>query len=208
VTAVPTRAAGLGSTSSTHNWTIGRDGLVVEIMDVATSGVWLCQQPMTDEEFQALSLPDGFIPLGIGGAVADAAYFRRSPGADVDGPVDTMDVDGHTFSFVARPGERETAFDEAMVLAVDKHHSMWFATGRTLEILDMGDGRSYIPQTTATTSMSTAGVGGRERVLAEDWSILTVTLESDLLVEVANPARVCFLADGSSFQGPVDLDLP
>jgi hypothetical protein len=55
--------------------------------------------------------------------------------------------------------------------------------------------------------MKTAGVGGRDRVLADDWSIRTVTLDSDLLVEVANPARVCFLADGSSFQGPVDLDL-
>jgi hypothetical protein len=41
-----------------------------------------------------------------------------------------------------------------------------------------------------------------------DWSIGTVTLDSDLLVEVANPARVCFLADGSSFQGPVDRDRP
>jgi hypothetical protein len=43
--------------------------------------------------------------------------------------------------------------------------------------------------------------------LADDWSIRTVTLDSDLLAEVANPARVCLLADGSSFQGPVDLDL-
>lgn len=74
-------------------------------------------------------------------------------------------------------------------------------------ILDMGEGRSYIPQATAATSMKTAGVGGRDRVLADDWSIRTVTLDSDLLAEVANPARVCFLADGSSFQGPVDLDL-
>ena len=39
----------------------------------------------------------------LGGAVADAAYFSRSPGATADGPLDAMEVDGLRFSFVGRP---------------------------------------------------------------------------------------------------------
>lgn len=65
--------------------------------------------------------------------------------------------------------------------AVDKHQSMWFAAGRTIDILDILD-------------------------MGDSWSIREVTLPADLLVELPNPARVCFFQDGSSFQGPLDLE--
>lgn len=37
-------------------------------------------------------------------------------------------------------------------------------------------------------------------------SVRSVNLVADLVVEVPCPARVVFLKDGSSFQGPVRLD--
>lgn len=203
---LPAGAQALGDVALRHNWTIGRTGLRGEILHEATRAVWLCQEPVTKERFATLAMPEGFTRLGIGSPVADAAYFRRSPGAAQDGAVDVITVDGCDFAFVAVPGERERGHDHAMVLAVDKHHSIWFAAGRTIEVLDMGDGRDYLPQTSADTRLR--GTERRLRTLAPAWSIREVTLATDLLVEVPNPARVCFLSDGSSFQGPVEVDLP
>lgn len=92
-----------------------------------------------------------------------------------------------------------------MVLPVDKHHSMWFRAGRTIEILDIGDGAAHIPQT-AEVEGDVWGERGT-RTVPDGWSLREVTLDEDLTVHVGNPAMTHWFGDGSSFQGPVDLDL-
>ena len=198
----------LGEVSYTDNWTHDRGGLLMEIMEPETKRVWLCQEPVTRDRYEALELPEGFVRSGIGGAVADVAYFRRSPGAKVDGPLATIDVDGLRFGYVARPGRPEPDHDEAMVLPVYKYHSMFFAAGRTIEILNDGDGWDYIPQTRPGSDI---GVGTAEqvdtRVLPEGWALRSVALAADLMVDVPYPARVMFFPDGASWQGPLKLDM-
>jgi hypothetical protein len=182
-------------------------------MDLATGNVWLCQQAFTAEEYDALTPPEGFIKSGAGKSCHDAAFFRRAPMAEMDGPLDTIEVDGRTFSHVAIPGQVDTNFDYATdgVVAVDvnKHHSVMFAKGRTLEILSRGDGLDYVPQLNEIV----AGLPGMpvlasaERVLPEGWTVREITLKEDLFVEIPFPAKVCFFTCGYSFHGPLTLNL-
>ncbi|ARN75219.1 hypothetical protein BST96_14500 [Oceanicoccus sagamiensis] len=200
----------MGNPDWPQNWTL--DGLqrYGEIMELSTLKVWLCQQSFTPEQYDALKVPEGFIKSGTGCATHDAAFFRRSPQEQQNGPLETMSVDGRLFSLVAIPGQADPAYtlekDGLLVITVNKHHSVMFAKGRTLEILSMGDGRDYVPQIKGA-----AGLPGlpdsQERVLPEGWTIRELTLEEDLFVEVPFPARVSFFASGDSFQGPVTLSV-
>jgi hypothetical protein len=201
--------AELGEVSYTDNWTHNQGGLLMEIMEAETRKVFLCQEPVTREQYEAVELPEGFIKSGIGGAVADVAYFRRSPGAKVAGPLEVFEIGDLRFAYVARPGKPESEYDEALVLPVYKYHSMFYAAGRTIEILSDDDGWDYIPQT-----RSGSDIGRRDaddsggRVLPDGWTLRTVVLDTDLVVDVPYPARVLFFPDGASWQGPLRLELP
>ena len=198
----------LGQPEWTDNWTIGGCGsLHMEIMNAATGDVWLAQQPVTDVQFEALVPPPGFQKSGIGQASVDAAYFRRSPGASADGPVETMEVDGLCFARVARPVRFEPGHRGLWVAYIDKYHRVLFKAGRSIEIMDCGDGNDYLQQVSRGRGPILAALGiSTERQLPQGWSVRTVTLAKDLLVELPNPARVVFFSNGDSFQGPLQLE--
>lgn len=198
----------LGNEHWPDNWTRGNDDLHGEIMDTATSSVWLAQLPISRERFDALVLPEGFVKTGIGLSVADAAYFRRSPGRDDDGPLDTMDIDGVRFAFVARPGPPEAMLDGLFILPVHKHHRVLYCAGSEIEVLDCGDGGDYVPLVReATMAGRKPSATARPRTLPEGWSVRRVTPLQDLVVELPCPTRVTFFTSGDSFQGPVRLGL-
>lgn len=194
------------------NWTLGADTLHLEILHVASRSVWLSQQAVTDATFDALVPPAGFVKTGIGASVADEAYFRRSPGAERDGPVETLEVRGVRLARVAGvAGPAEPGLPGVRVLPVEKHHRLLYRAGRTLEIMDLGDGFDYVPLVArargAITGSELPGAAPRQRVLPAGWSVRELRLERDLLVELPNPTRVAFFAGGDSFQGPVRLGL-
>jgi len=203
----------MGNPEWSQNWVL--DGLSIygEIMDLATGNVWMCQQAFSAAEYDALTLPEGFIKSGAARASYDAAFFRRPPMAEVDGPLDTMDVDGRTFSLVAIPGQVDAGFDYAtdglLALEVNKHHSVMFSKGRTIEVLSRGDGFDYVVMF-GDVVVNLPGMpvsASAERVLPEGWTVREVTLTEDLFVDIPCPAKVCFFSDGSSFQGPLSLNL-
>ena len=186
----------LGNTDWPDNWTLG-EGLRIEVMESETRNVWLGQAAVTVEQARSLRLPEGFTLAGLAPAVADAAYFGRSPGAEVDGPLDVMEVDGLRFAFVARPVGHEPEITGATVMTVDKHHSMLYRAGHTIDVLDLGDG------TVATPAWASPDPTAGDRSLPAGWSIREVTLRADLVVAIPNPARVAILGDRSGFHGPV-----
>jgi len=202
----------MGNQSYPYNWNNVGGQMVTEIMQAATRDVWLSHQPISTEQFDALSLPAGFIKSGVGFATMDLAYFRRSPDAEQDGPVETMEVDGRQFMRVARPGHMEKApdgnpYDGLILVHVDKHHNLLFKAGRTIEIMSFADGRDYVP----TVNQGTLGFMGssatKTRQMPGGWTVRQVELKTDLLVELPNPTRAAFFFNGESFQGPVTLDL-
>ena len=193
------------------NWTLHADTTHAEIMEVATGLVWLAQEPMTRARFDALLLPERFVKTGIGESVADEAYFRRSPDAPTDGPVETLWIDGFEFSLVARPDMPERTFPGGLILPVHKHHVVRYAAGRSIQIMDCGDGHDYV-QLTANAQMMArpprpVGEPVPPRRMPGDWSVREVSLAHDLVVELPCPTRVVFFTNGDSFQGPLALGL-
>lgn len=208
VTPAPESLALLGNPVWSDNWTRGHDDLHGEVFDPATGLVWLAQEPMSRQRFDDLELPDGLVKTGIGLSVADAAYFRRSPGAAEDGPLETREIDGLRFSLVARPGAPDAPGPGVFVLPVHKHHRLLYAAGKTIEVMDCGDGADYVPLVRdAVMAGRRADAPRKPRTLPEGWSVRRVTLERDLVVELPCPTRVTFFACGDSFQGPLDLGL-
>ena len=193
----------LGNPNWTPNWTIGRPGPYMEITELANRTVWLCQQPISYKEGQTLSLPEGFAITGIGESAHDAAFFPRSPDATEYGPLETMQVGKYTFSKVGKPGKPEASFKDVLVLPVYKYHKVLFKAGRTIEILTMEDGKDYVPNVYGMKGMF--GKIPTKRILPNAWSLREITLEEDLILEIPNPARVCFFKTGSGFHGPVSL---
>jgi len=189
-----------GSRDWTDNWTIG-PGLRMEIMDTATSDVWICQAEVDEHTPRSLTVPDGFRVSGAAGAVADEAWFDRSPGNDDVGPVDTMEVDGLRFARIARPLRFDTV-GPIMLMTIDKHHTMRYRAGRTIEVIDRGDDTVLAPAWAPTRHFQmVARENGRE--LPDGWSMVTAELTADLVARVPNPATVAVLGDGSGFHGPV-----
>lgn len=198
-----------GNPDWTANWTLGGIVFYGEIMDNATFGVWLTTEPITPEDYAALVVPDGFRKSGCGRSQHDAAFFRRPPGADTDGPVETIEVDGRTFALVARPGAPEPGFDGVTVLPVFKSHRVLFRAGRTIEIIDTNDGfhggGSLLPQVTET-HLKRPRTEQTPRQMPDGWTSRFVTLEADLVFDLPSPARVAIFRNGEIFHGPVTVD--
>lgn len=197
----------LGESAWPDNWTRGAGTLHLEILEPATGAVWLAQRPITQTHAASLQLPEGFVVSGIGEAVADLAYFRRSPGATADAPLITREIDGIRFAYVARPGSPEPGFTGVLVIPVEKHHRVLYTAGRTLEIMDCGDGHDYVPLTANARRLDRdPSRARRPRVLPPGWSVRTIELDTDLVVDLPCPTRAAFFfASGDSFQGPVRL---
>ena len=171
----------------------------MEIID-RDGQVWLCQEPVTVEQVRALSLPDGLSPALVGEAVADVAYFSRSPLADRDGPLDVIEIDGLRFAFVARPMGHERIAG-ATVMSVDKHHTMLYASGRSIDVLDFGDGTFASAAWSAPNGAPDRG----ELNLPNGWTLRAAELTSDLIAVIPNPSTVAILNNGSGFHGPLPI---
>ncbi len=125
-----------------------RTGLHMEILEPSTRKVWQTLQPVTRANYEALDPGPAFIKVGIASGAMDASYFRRSPGADEDGPMQTLELGGHTWSYCARPsGDPPTlpgGEKGPRQLSVDKHHTLVFWAGRSLPLIRLPDGTEYV----------------------------------------------------------------
>ena len=189
----------LGNPEWADNWTLG-GGLRFEVMEAETRRVFLCQGEVTAAEHTGFEPPDGFGHALVGAARADQAFFARSPGADVDGPVEAVELGGRRFSYVARPIGVDTLASGAVEMMIDKHHSMLYRAGRTLELLDFGDGTVATPAWGSTDSSRELTTG----MLDASWRLRRLRLADDLLTTIPNPARVIVLDQAFGFHGPVD----
>lgn len=192
----------LGNPDWLDNWTLGR-GLRFELLESATRRVFISQAEVTSAELAGFEPPDGFGHALAGAPLADMAFFARSPGADHDGPVETIELGGRRFSHVARPVGFETLTSGAIEMTIDKHHAMLYRTGRTLDLLDFGDGTVATPAWGSTDPSAALTAG----MLDRSWSLRRIRLTDDLLTTIPNPARVIVLDRAFGFHGPVDETL-
>lgn len=192
----------LGNPEWVDNWTLG-SGLRFELMEAETRRVFICQAEVTADQVESFEPPNGFGHALVGATRADIAFFARSPGADRDGPVETVELGDRRFSYVARPVGFDTLRSGAVEMAIDKHHSMLYRAGRTIDLLDFGDGTVATPAW-GSTDPSTALT---DRMLDGSWRLRRIRLVDDLLTTIPNPARVIVLDQAFGFHGPVDRAL-
>lgn len=181
-------------------------------MQLATRNTWLSHEPLTTEQYEQLKLPEGFVKSGYGTGAMDLAYFRRSPDAPSDGPIQSMQIEGHLFMYVARPEKIEKAPDGGhyqglKIIQVNKHHNLLFKAGRTVEVISCPDAMDYISVIASGSIGFTESQQDTKRHLPKNWTSREITLETDLLVELPCPTRALFFNNGESFQGPINLDM-
>jgi hypothetical protein len=172
-----------------------------ELMNLQTLDVWLCQAPMTTERYKALKPPAPLVKSGHGVATFDFAWFTRSPGATVDGPLATMEIEGLPFVRVARP-QALRGFangDLPTRLAIEKHHVIGFDAGTVLRLARLPDGQYYIQQTASATT-------GTVDVYPADWTLHQLALTHPWRVTLACPCTVWFFRNMRSFCGPFSLE--
>jgi len=196
-----------------HNVLLDCQELHAELLDLETGRVWQSLRPITRETYDALRLPSNLLKVGIGRGVMDAHYFRRSPGAEADGPVAERDVEGHLFIHCAnapRGGGQSPIAGGPRLLHVDKHHSLIFEAGRAVDVIRVPDGRDFVQVIAA------APAGGSllqaeatppscfELRLPDGWTLRTEQLAVRTTIHLPHPTEAWFFENGASFQGPVD----
>lgn len=197
-----------GNPSWSANWSLGGCEFYGEVMDDATFGVWLSTEPISPEEYAALIVPEGFRKSGVGRSQHDAAFFRRPPNAEIDDPVETTRIGGYTFALVARPGRLEKGFEGVTVLPVFKSHRVFFAAGRTLEVIDTNvdfvGGSTLLPQAVGSHLHRRRSEIKPRRMLG-GWTSRFITLTENLDVDLPCPARVAIFNNGDIFHGPTTI---
>jgi len=168
----------------------------MEVMNLQTGDVWLCQAPITFEEFKAFEVAAPLMKSGCTTAAFDAAYFLRAPEAGADGALETTVFGGREFSRVARPVRFSALRPDAPTLVqVQKHHVMTFEAGREVTLARLPDGRHYVQQTEPRP--------GKTFSVPADWTLIKRTLQRPWTVYVPPPVDVWFFASLASFQGPL-----
>ena len=153
-------------------------------------------------------MPEGFRKSGVGRSQHDAAFFRRPPNAEIDGPVETTQIGHRVFALVARPGRPEKGFEGVTVLPVFKSHRVFFAAGRTLEIIDTNDDfarcSTLLPQA-VESHLHQRRSEIKPRRMPAGWTSRFITLTEDLIVDLPCPARVAIFNNGDIFHGPTTI---
>lgn len=175
------------------------DDLHMEIMDTRVRQVWQVLEPVARDEFQRLVLSPPFVKIGVGRGAMDGSYFRRSPGAETDGPMETMEYAGYLFSLCARPvGEPELPAgpEGPRRLLVDKHHTVIYRAGSPVRSIEVPDTSRYVQVIE----------GGSEKTplaLPDGWTLHEEKAEEERIYHLPAPCTVFFFANGDSYQGPV-----
>jgi hypothetical protein len=194
-----------------HNLLIDCQELHAELLDLTTGEVWQSHAPLTRAEWDALEPPSELRKVGIGAGVMDAHYFRRSPGAEVDGPVAERDLGGQLFIHCANPpgsGPEVPFANGPRLLRVDKHHSLIFEAGRELEVIRLPDGRDFVQVIAASPGgegVLQTGSAPPDLLLPEGWALRSEKVANRTTIHLPNPTEAWFFRNGASFQGPVEI---
>jgi hypothetical protein len=180
-----------------------------EFLDTATATVWQSHLPITPEEWSGLALPEALVKLGLGCGVMDEHWFRCSPGARAPGPVAERMVAGRRFIHCANPpaggGDRPVPAGPAR-LFVDKHHSLCFHAGSSVQLLQVPDGGEYVQVIEASPDgggLLQDGPTAPTSGLPQGWTLRELHLSERTIVHLPNPTEAWFFRDGASYQGPV-----
>lgn len=189
------RILGIPASIRYENITRNSRGLHMEVYDPNTNSVWLCQDVITREEYDAFHPEAPFLKSGIGSSSADFSYFLRSPGAPEEGLLQVKVIGGREFSFAARPlNFRGIARDDTPTLVqIDKHHVLGFHAGTRIHGALLPDGGYYLRQTES--------VDGKAMPVPSGWKMFSILLDTTWQWTMTNPVPIHFFRNLSSYAG-------
>jgi len=178
-------------------------GLHMEIIDTSTSQVWQTMDDITTADAEALSVEPPYREVGIGNGKArlsgHTSFFTRSPDADRNGPMETLEVAGHRWSNCARPigaPAHPAGRDGPVQMSVQKHHTIVYEAGRELQYLRTPDDENFV-------QVIEGGPDKAPLVVPEGWKLSVHRVRKELIVALPCPTSVFFFRNFDSFQGPV-----
>jgi len=161
--------------------------------------VWVSQE-ITQEEFNALELPDNWFKNQPRESDPSGAKFLRSPDAAVDGALEEAEHFGHIFQQNAKIIETNVSIDGQSLLngtLVAKYHEITFDAGNVLYLLISPDGEQYVRIT------RDAGRSSEIPSVPDTWQTGEYQVPESLTFILPNPTMNIRLDNEDSFQGPI-----
>jgi len=167
-----------------------------EIVDLSTREVWQDQNPTPRDWWDGLSLEAPLMKAGYGSGNMDRMWFRRSPDADVDGPVRMREIAGRQFFYCAKVPDDMGEGNPRRIL-VDKHQTLVYEAGRKVQILEAAECGSFV--------LVLPGIPGAPTPrLPEDWKLRDIQVQADWIVDLPAPTETYWFKGMISYQGPIE----
>jgi len=172
---------------------------ILQIVSLNEFVTWVNTDGITQEEFDAIDLPVGWIKNQPRQILIDGGSFASSPYAAEDEYV-IEEHFGHMWLHVATVVEANAPIDDEGLLRANtivKSHEVMFDAGRVLSVLISPNDEHYALITRdndRTTDTFT---------LPEGWQLVDVELTEALTVQLPNPTINIRTDNEDSFQGPI-----
>ena len=158
---------------------------------------------LTQAEFDAIDLPQGWFKNQPREGDTDFGSFARSPNALTDGDLAEEEHFGHTWKHVATIVETGIEMDEEGLLSANKiakFHTVGFNAGKTLNVLISPEGDRYVRIT------RDAGRTSDTPTIPDTWQLVEEILSEDLIIPLPNPTLNIRADNEDSFQGPLSAE--
>jgi haloalkane dehalogenase len=160
---------------------------------------WASFGDITQEEFDAIELPQGWFKNQPREGTADSSMFAGSPGA-APGELVTAEHFGHEWRHVATIVEADVPLDDDQLLTantITKSHELTFDAETTLPILISPEHEHYV------LVSRDAGRTSDVPTIPEGWQLVEYRTTEELVVQLPNPTINIRADNEDSFQGPV-----
>jgi pimeloyl-ACP methyl ester carboxylesterase len=164
--------------------------------------VWVSQD-ITEAEFDAIELPDGWIKNQPRESDPDAARFLRSPDASEDGPLLEAELFGYTWQQNATVIETGIQMDDEGLLEgnrIAKYHEVTYNAGEPVYLLFSPEGDYYIRVSRDANRTQ------EDPTIPAGWVMIEHVSTTDLIFILPNPTLNIRADNEDSFQGPLSAE--
>lgn len=176
---------------------------ILQIQSPTSILVWINNEPLTQEQYNAIALPQDWRKNEPREGIADSGRFLRSPDAAEEGEFTVNQHFGYEWLFNAEVIENNVPLpsnEEALLTGryIAKYHEISFKAGRTLSVLVSPEGEEFVLiSRDANRSTDTA-------VIPDGWQLLEKTMLEDITLTLPNPTlNIRAENNQDSWQGPV-----
>ena len=142
-----------------------------------------------------MTLEAPLVKAGYGSGNMDRMWFRRSPGASLDGPLRKRTIADREFFHCAN-APSEMGQGNPRFMRVEKHHTVVYDAGREVQILTTDEGMDLVLVVDGVTGAPTPK-------LPDGWSLRKILLDAEWIVDLPAPADTWWFEGMVSYQGPV-----